>query len=170
MKLLKFINLENTSKEEADTFKIREAARAVVFDLENLVALLYSKKFNYYKLPGGGVEKGEDYETALKRECQEEIGCQVRVTGEIGMIIEYRKKYNLKQTSYCYTATVIGEKGIAELTASEKEEEFETVWLPLEDAIQKVSDNSNPSVYEVPYMVTRDTTFLKEVENLNNIK
>jgi ADP-ribose pyrophosphatase YjhB (NUDIX family) len=161
MNLLKLINLENTTEQEANAFFTREAARAIVFDSENLVALLHSKKFNYYKLPGGGIEKGEDYETALKRECQEEIGCSVEVLDELGMIVEYRRKYTLKQTSYCYTAKVIGEKGISELTADEIAEEFETVWLPLEEAIQKVKNNNNLSVYEVPYMVTRDTTFLE---------
>jgi len=161
MKLLKLINLENTSEQEVNAFSIREAARGIVFDSENMIALLYSKKFNYYKLPGGGVEEGEDYETALKRECQEEIGCDVEVLNELGIIIEYRKKYNLKQTSHCYTAKVIGEKGISTLTESEREEEFETVWVPLKEAIQKVKNISNPSVYEVPYMVTRDTTFLE---------
>jgi 8-oxo-dGTP diphosphatase len=161
MKLLKLINLENTSEQEANTFFLREAARAIVFDADNLVALLHSKKYNYYKLPGGGVEKGEDYETALKRECLEEIGCNVQILNELGMIIEYRKKYSLKQTSYCYTAKVIGEKGLSELTEDEIKEEFETVWMPLKEAIQKVKDNNNSSVYEVPYMVNRDTTFLE---------
>jgi 8-oxo-dGTP diphosphatase len=166
MKLLKLINLENTSEQEAGTFFVREAARAIVFDSSNLVGLLYSTKFNYYKLPGGGVELGEDHETALKRECKEEIGCDIEILGELGMIIEYRRKYSLKQTSFCFTAKVIGEKGVPELTSDEIKEGFETVWLPLEEAIKKVMNNINPGVYEVPYMVTRDITFLQAVVKL----
>ena len=162
MKLIKLINLENTTEQEAGTFSVREAARAIVFDTDNLVALLHSTKYEYYKLPGGGVEPGEDYETALKRECVEEIGCQIEVLKELGKIIEYRKKYNLKQTSYCYVAKVVGEKGIAELTPEEMDDAFETVWLPLEEAIQKVKNNNNSAIYNVPYMVTRDTAFLEE--------
>ena len=73
----------------------REAARAVVFDFENKVALLHVKKHAYHKLPGGGLEEGEDIKTALEREMMEEIGCQVEVQNEIGEIIEYRNQHDL---------------------------------------------------------------------------
>lgn len=162
MKQLKLINLENVSETEAEKFRIREAARAIVFDENNLVALIHSTKNRYYKLPGGGVEKGENYETALKRECQEEIGCEVEILSELGTIVEYRKKCSLKQTSYCYVAKVKGKKGVPKLEPSEIEEGFETVWHPIEKALQEIKNNNDFTVYEAPYMVTRDTTFLEE--------
>ena len=165
MKLIKLINPENVSEQEANEYQIREAARAIVFDADKKVALIYSEKYNYYKLPGGGVEGGEDYKTAVKRECAEEIGCEVTVGNELGMIMGYRKKINTKQTSYCYLADVLGEKGQPKLTQSEIEEAFVTVWLPLEEAVRKVRENINTSVYLVPYMVTRDTAFLEEAAN-----
>ena len=162
MKQLKLINLENVSENETRGYKIREAAKAIVFDENNLVALLYSTKNRYYKLPGGGVEKDESYETALKRECVEEIGCEVEIINELGVIVEYRKKYNLKQTSYCYLAKVKGKKGVPKLEPDEIEEGFETVWHPIQKALQEIKNNSNFTVYEAPYMVTRDTAFLEE--------
>jgi len=162
MKQLKLINLENVSEAEAKTYRVREAARAVVFDDNNLVALLYSTKNKYYKLPGGGVEKGEDYKTALKRECLEEIGCDIEILKEIGSIVEYRKKFNMKQTSYCYIAKVKGKKGVPKLEPDEVEEGFETVWLPLEKALIEIKNNNDFTVYEAPYMVIRDTAFLEE--------
>ncbi len=165
MKLIKIVNLENTSEKEASGLLVREAVRAIVFDSQKLVALFYSTKNNYYKLPGGGIEDMEDHETALKRECMEEIGCQVEILEELGEIVEYRKKFNQKQISYCYVAKVVGEKGIPMLTQDEREEGFETVWFPLPEAVQKIKNNTEDTVYEVPYMVTRDTAFLEEIAN-----
>jgi ADP-ribose pyrophosphatase YjhB (NUDIX family) len=161
MNLIKTINLENTSEKEASSFSVREAARAVVFDSDKNVALLYSKVNDYYKLPGGGVEKGEDYRAALARECLEEIGCEVEVLSELGMIVKYRKKHQLKQVSYCYTAKVQGKKGSPTLTQDEIEEGFETVWIPLEIGLGKIGENKKFSIYEAPYMVARDTAFLE---------
>ena len=77
-------------------------------------------KLNYYKLPGGGVEEGEDLQIALKRECKEEIGCNVEIIREVGQINEYRKMFNIKQISFCFLAKVVGGKGEPELTEGEK--------------------------------------------------
>lgn len=168
MKQITLINPEGVSESEASEYKIREAARAIVFDGNKNVALLHATKNNYYKLPGGGIEIGEDKIEALKRECLEEIGCDIEVTGEVGLIIEYRKKFCVKQTSYCYIANQIGEKNTANLTDSEVEEGFETVWLPLEEALKMVSESS-PTIYQGPYMVARDTAFLEKVNSMEKL-
>lgn len=128
------LNPENVTAEEAGAYRIREAARAVVVDERGTIALLYVARDNYYKLPGGGIEGSEDSIAALKRECQEEIGCEIEVSGEIGLITEYRKKFSLKQISYCYVAKVSGEKKIPEFTNDEIEHGFEVVWLTFDDA------------------------------------
>ena len=159
---MKLINLENASDKEASSFSIREASRAVVFDSKKLVALLYSTRYDYYKLPGGGIEEGNSLEVALVRECKEEIGCDVDIICELGTIIEYRKKANTKQISYCYLAKVKGEKGLPHLEPDEVEEGFETVWLPLVKAVKVASIVGDPTVYEAPYMVARDSAFLEE--------
>ena len=98
MKTIKLINPENVSEEEVKKYRVREAGRAVVVDENGMIALLHVTKENYYKLPGGGIEDTEDKMIALKRECKEEIGCDVEVIGEVGTIVEYRKICTLKQT------------------------------------------------------------------------
>lgn len=41
--------------------------------------MVYSKKYHYYKFPGGGIEIGEFMEDALIREVSEETGlCVIR--------------------------------------------------------------------------------------------
>ena len=160
MEQIKFINLENVSDEEANKFRFREAARAIVLDENKCIGLIHATKNHYYKLPGGGIESGETKEFALERECKEEIGCKIKILAEVGSVLEYRKQFNLKQVSYCYIAQLVGEKGFPKLEQDEIEEGFETVWLPLKDALAKVK-GSEIFVYEAQYMVTRDTALLE---------
>ena len=110
MKLIKTIQFKDLKIEDIDKFGIRRAARAIVFDNNKNIGILYVGKYNYHKLPGGGLEGDESIREALKRECLEEIGCNIETFGELGEIIEYRDKYSLKQCSYCYLANVIGKK------------------------------------------------------------
>jgi hypothetical protein len=88
-------------------FKLREAARAVLFDKDNKIALLYVSNFNYHKLPGGGVEENEDIFQALEREVFEETGCKISVTKKIGIIHEYKEQESTFQKSYCYIVPLI---------------------------------------------------------------
>lgn len=164
--MIKLINPENVSEEEVKDYRIREAGRAVVIDENGMIALLHVAKESYYKLPGGGIEDTEDKIIALKRECQEEIGCDVEIIGEIGTIVEYRKIFNLKQTSYCYFAKVKGAKGIPNFTDDEKENGFEQVWLPYEQALKFLSESKATNIEGSAYIVPRDTAFLEEAKIL----
>lgn len=166
MKLIKLINPENVSEEEVKNYRVREAGRAVVMDDDGNVALLHVTKKSYYKLPGGGVEDTEDKMIALKRECQEEIGCDIEIIGEIGAIVQYIKIFSLKQTSYCYLAKVKGEKGKPDFTDDEKENGFEQVWLPYDEALKILSDSKATNIEGSAYIVPRDTAFLQEAKNL----
>jgi ADP-ribose pyrophosphatase YjhB (NUDIX family) len=161
MKQIALINPENVTDEEVVTYAVREAARAVVVDSAGKVALLHVSQVHYYKLPGGGLEGDEDRLAALSRECQEEIGCDVDVIGEIGMIVEYRKIFTLKQISYCYFARVKGEKGTPHFMPDEMEEGFEVVWLEYTDALQAISHSRADDAEGRMYIVPRDIAFLK---------
>lgn len=166
MKLIKLINPENVSEEEVKNYRTREAVRAVVIDNDGVIALLHVTKESYYKLPGGGIEDTEDKMITLRRECQEEIGCDIDVIGEIGIIFEYRKIFGLKQTSYCYLSKVKGEKGKPDFTDDEKENGFERVWLPYNEALKILFDSKATNIEGSAYIVPRDTAFLQEAKNL----
>lgn len=165
MQQILFINPENVSEEEVKTFSFREAARAIVFDGENNIALLHVANSNYYKLPGGGIEGSEDRMYALQRECLEEIGCEIDVFAEIGSIVEYRRIFSEKQISYCYAARVRGEKGDPSLTEEEMVEGFEPVWVTYEDALQLMKENTATNIEGRDYIVPRDIAFLREAKN-----
>lgn len=165
MKLLRTIDLDALSPEKRDALKLRQAARAVVFDHEGSVALLYVQKGGYYKIPGGGVEQGEDFVSALQRECLEEIGCNVEVGEELGMTIEFREKFDVKQESYCYMARLVGSKGEPNFTEKELADGFSVLWIPLQEAIKRISE-TNTEDYQGKFIVPRELVFLREAENI----
>ncbi len=166
MKEIAVLNPENVSEEEVSTYRIREAARAIVLDADGNIALLWVSKKNYYKLPGGGLDDDTDKIVALKRECQEEIGCDVEVLGEVGMLVEYRKFCTLKQISYCYVAKVIGEKGKPDFTESELNEGFKEVWLSYEEALRTLKESKPEGIEGQAYIVPRDIILLEASKSL----
>jgi len=52
MKLVKTIQFKDLRPEDIEKFKVRRAARAVVFDSNKNIGILYVGKHNYHKLPG----------------------------------------------------------------------------------------------------------------------
>lgn len=166
MQLLKTIEFEKVTPEELAGYEYRQAARAAVFDKEGKVALLFVSKKDYHKLPGGGVEEGENMEETLRRECREEIGCEIKITGEIGTIIERRKKLKIKQESFCYLAEVVGEKGEPAFVDDEIEDGFLVLWVGFDEAI-KILDADQPDDYEGKFIKIRDLAFLREVKAIS---
>lgn len=165
MNLLATIDPKSVGPGLPEGWHERKAARAVVFDTEKNVALLFVSKHGYYKLPGGGVETGEELIEALKRECHEEIGCEIEVEGEVGMTVEYRSKFQLRQESYCYLARVIGEKGEPHFEGDEIEDGFQVMWVPFDEAIRLI-EVSNTEEYESGFIVPRELVLLREAKRI----
>ena len=55
----------------------RPSVRGIIIK-DGKIAMMHSIKYNYYKLPGGGIEAGESYEETLIREVREESGLIVK--------------------------------------------------------------------------------------------
>lgn len=55
---------------ESGKFLNRAATRAIVMDGDDIL-LLYTRRYDDFSFPGGGVDHVEDLETALRRELQE---------------------------------------------------------------------------------------------------
>jgi len=88
MRLLKKIFHNQTLNLAGRTIS-REAVRGIIVNGETLL-MIYSRLNGNYKFPGGGIEAGENYESALIREIREESGANViAVMGPFGKVIEY---------------------------------------------------------------------------------
>ena len=147
-------------------YRIRRTARGLIFNGKGEIAMMYSKRFSYHKLPGGGMEGDENFETALKREAMEEAGARIKLVKPVGMIIESRAKLKTLQISYCFICKLSTEKlGERKLTASEKYEGFRLKWVKLNEAIRLVNSDST-NFYEGKFISKREITFLLRAREL----
>lgn len=151
----------------ANLYTERRAVRGIVFDSKQNLVLLHSKKIGYHKIPGGGIEEGEEVIDALRREITEEVGCVVKNISELGIVEEYWDKLSIHQMSYCFISEIDGEKGIPQFEKHELEDDFEILWLSvdiaikiLEEEIMKLED------YRGRHINSRDFFCLKEVKEI----
>jgi len=141
-------------------YKLRKASRSIVLNDSREIAILYVAKNKYHKLPGGGIEAGENIKMALNREVMEEAGVEIDILGEIGAIIEYRSKHELLQISYCYYSEVRGHIVEPSFTEEERSNGFKLKWVPLDEAIA-ILENDIPDNYVGRFIQKRDLLFLK---------
>jgi ADP-ribose pyrophosphatase YjhB (NUDIX family) len=60
-------------------------AFAIILDEEERVLLCHRRDYNFWNLPGGGVEQNESPWEAVVREVKEEVGLDVKVEKILGM-------------------------------------------------------------------------------------
>lgn len=77
---------------ENGTIGKRPSVRGIIIR-GNTIAMMHSLKYDYYKLPGGGIEEGESLEETLIREVKEESGLVVKTSSikEFGMVRRIEK-------------------------------------------------------------------------------
>lgn len=160
--ILATINPDDVTPAELMTFSVRTAARAVVFDVAGKIALLSVTTHGYHKLPGGGIEAGEDITKALARECQEELGCALYIGESLGEIHEYRKLYTQHQISYCFTAQVDGMVGVPTFTPQEMADGFEVEWYTPAQALM-ILQSETPDDYIGSFIVVRDALIIAQL-------
>ena len=93
-----YIELQDTEWPFTYTDHDRVVVRAVVVDdggnyyFNRAVRDDIFGKGTIIETAGGGVETGEELESAIRRELREELGAEVEILGEIGVVSDY---YNL---------------------------------------------------------------------------
>lgn len=168
MELLKEIPEKNQNKDM--TYELRKAARAVLLNDAKEMALLYVSKGNYHKLPGGGIEEGEDIYSALKREVKEEVGAEIEVLDEIGLIIEYRDGFGKYPTgqiqlSYCFYAKVVGKVGETSFSENELANGFELKWVPFNQGLELLKNDSSEDPLG-QFIHKRDLAFIEKAKEI----
>jgi 8-oxo-dGTP diphosphatase len=148
---------------DTSNFRKRGAARAVLLDDKGQVYLLNVSKHGYHKLPGGGIDDGEDIKQAMERELMEEVGCKAEILAELGTVIEYRNYDDggLEQISYCYLAKQVGKQVASALEEGELAEGmFEVKARSIDDAIALLTQDK-PDNLEGRFIQKRDLAFLQ---------
>ena len=106
-------------------------SRVVVLNGHHEVALIsrHTANADYYTLPGGGIEKGEeDYEAAV-REVQEELGLAVRLEDFLGMA--GKQSVFLARVENRPSLTLSG----PELAKASEDNTYTPLWVPLEQLV-----------------------------------
>lgn len=124
----------------------RPSVRGIILR-DGKIAMMHSKKYDYYKLPGGGIEPEETMEETLIREVREESGLVVKVEtikeyGYVRRIEKGRFEEIFIQDNYyfiCEAESTIVEQ---ELDDYEAEEQFTLEFVDIEHAIN-VNESSN---------------------------
>jgi ADP-ribose pyrophosphatase YjhB (NUDIX family) len=126
----------------------KTAARALIIK-DNKVAILYSKKYNAYITPGGGVEENESLEEACMRETKEEAGLIIEPLEKIVILdCNYPNKRIIHHYFLC---KLLGYTNSINRTEHEKDQDLEMKWLTLEQ-LKKAYSTQTESVKYASWM------------------
>ena len=150
------------AKDYQDTVDVYEkySVRGII-NRNGKIAMQCSKD-GEYKIPGGGLEAGEDFTQALVREILEETGLHVIESKivELGEIKEVRKDlFNPQKKYIChsmfYYCEVEDKQEELKLTPSELAKGYELKWAAPQEIYQR-----NILIEKDPWII-RDTAFVK---------
>jgi len=118
----------------------RPSVRGIIVR-DGKVAMVHSKKYDYFKFPGGGIEPGEDRYATLIREVKEESGLvvipdSIREFGWVHRIQKGSVDDIFVQDNYYYLCEAEQTVGQQKLDAYEAEEEFELEFVTAQTVIE----------------------------------
>ncbi len=157
--------LEGTKPQEI--FR-RTTARGILVDGDEIL-LIYTKYYDDYSFPGGGVDDEEALEEGLRRELAEETGAQnVQVIGPFGKVeelrsIHYPEYEAMHQTSFFFRCTCDRELGEAKPEAYEVENGSVPVWVKIQEAIAHNRRLIEENPKHIGLSIHRETWVLEQI-------
>lgn len=146
----------------------RRAARGVILDGEEIL-LLYTRRYNDFSFPGGGVDEGEALAAGLHRELAEETGARnIRVLAPYGVVEEWRPHYKpqydlMHMHSYFYHCRVDRDLGETRLEGYEQANGMVPRWVPIAEAIAHNRGVMAAKEASMGLSILRETRMLEHV-------
>ena len=166
MRLLTTAIHPDISDLNASTFT-RKATRAIVVN-QSQILMLYTKRYDDFSLPGGGVDNEETITEGLVRELKEETGAQKVVNiKEFGLYKEYRPWHKpgfdiIHMESYCFTCEIEGELTTPTFEPHEVQNGMTPQWVDIFEAIAHNERTIKHSAKK-GMSVERETFLLKRI-------
>ena len=121
----------------------RKKTRAILINTDGNIAVMCEKKTACHALPGGGIEPGEDEESALVREIAEETGCVCDRIEPLGIVYENRYHADTTHLSYFFVVHTNTKDATAHLTDEEVALGTTLKWCSPEEALQLIQSNDS---------------------------
>ena len=146
------LNLRDEEWEFQGVTHDRQIVRAIVFDDDGYFYFVRVDRDDDFgravviETAGGGVEDGEDFEIAIHRELEEELGASVEVICKIGVVSDYYnliKRRNINNFYLC-RAISFGEKHMTEDEIHHFH--LSTLKLTYEEAVAEYEKNRETSL------------------------
>jgi len=153
------------------TIFTRLATRAIAIK-NNSILLLYTKRYEDYSLPGGGLDANEDKIAGMMRELKEETGAKnIKNVQPYGIYKEYRPwhktDYDVQHMiSYCYTCEIDKKLGASSMEHYEIKNGMKAVWIDIQDAI-KHNEKTIATSSKKGMSIERETFLLKHIAKAN---
>ncbi|MFH0711082.1 MAG: NUDIX domain-containing protein [Candidatus Aenigmatarchaeota archaeon] len=133
-----------------------KSAGAIIFKKDDKIRYLFLKKkykTEYWDLPKGNIEKGENEEETVKREIEEETGLK-----DLKFVKGFKEKINYfykkeKDTVFKEVVFFLAESKSEEVKISPEHDSYE--WVVYEEAINRVKDNTR-KVFEKVHVVLEE--------------
>jgi ADP-ribose pyrophosphatase YjhB (NUDIX family) len=103
----------------------------VAFDGQGRVLLVRRAEDGRWGLPGGGVQAGESWRDAAQRECLEETGWRVSVTGVFGLYSE-PEVHSYPNGQSVHFVGVVFTSGLVDKAGQPDDEVAEVAFFPLD--------------------------------------
>lgn len=143
----------------------RRKSRAILVNDDGKIAVMYECVSNFYALPGGGMEDGEDEVSALVREVLEETGCTCDVIEPLGVVSENRCHADTTHLSFFFVVHTKTKQNAFHLTDEEVALGTTLKWCSL-DEVLKLIENNNLETRQKRFLQARDLVALNEYIHL----
>lgn len=120
--------------------------RAIVLDQNDRIALVWHTYTDNWYLPGGGVKKGEGFETALFRELKEEVA--LPSASVIGLVGIYHSQREGKDDHIVIYAVRTNGSDSPDLTVADQMEIQTVRWFSLDDLPDRTSPATERRIAE----------------------